>query len=618
MTGSYKSLYRYIVLGNTISSLIIIPRHLRRRISDSSSGTLVTANMYNKKAIKCYEDGRLFHQQEKLSAAERAYRKAIKAEPNFVEAYNNLGNVLVDRGQLQQAFGAYQNALKIIPNHPMLLNNLGHVLQLQDEGEKAIRWFNKAIDQDPDYADAYVNLGNALRDRGSQKEALGAYQRAIKINPVLSEAFINLGFLLNKMNRFDDAIPVFESSIEIDPDNSMAYMGLGSAFLGAGEPSKAIEFYSRVLEIDPDYTQVYRRMASAFMELRQWDSAIAIYQQAIARHPGLGAAYMGLSNLKNCAQDKQMVEVMEQIYLDPKTKPEDLKFISFALGKAYADLADYDKSFACFEKGNQLGRDSQQYDVNPEIAYFEKLKSTFDTDEFMPIDGVDSNRINPIFIVGLPRSGKTLLETMLARHPQIAAAGEQDFLKDMLESVGDLNNPMTLVAQLKNLSGEEALKVAQEYLKKFDRFSAENKFIVDTMPINFYFVGFIKLLFPEAKVIHCYRQPMDACWFVYQKCFHNETYRFSYDLDTLAVYYRGYADLLDHWHKVFPGFIYDLEYEKLVTDTQREMSKLFSFLDLEWDGVTLEQYENDPLNDKGIGFWRHYEKHLGALLSVQS
>ena len=572
--------------------------------------------MYSEKAIKCYEAGRLLHQQKNLSAAERAYRKAIKAAPNFFEAYNNLGNVLMDRKQLKQAVGAYQNALKIVPTHPMLLNNLGHVLKLQGEADKAINWFNKAIAQDSNYADPHVNLGNALRDTNRDKEAISAYRQAIKIDPKLVEAYLNLGILLIKKTRFDDAIPVLENAIEIDPNNATTWLVLGDALKGAGELRKAIDAYKKVLEIDSGNTYAYARSAAAFRDLQQWDKAIENYQQAIAVEPDIALAYMGLSTLKNLERDEKLIEVMEQKYQNPGISTENLIHFSFALGKAYADLANYEKSFTYFQRGNQLTWDSLQYDVNREIAYFEKLKSAFEAEVSSPIDFKTSSEIRPIFIVGLPRSGKTLTETMLARHPQIAAAGERGYLRETLANLADFSNPGAIVEHLKSLSGDEIFEIAQKYLTKLDRFSAGEKIVVDTMPTNFYCVGFIKLLFPDAKVIHCHRQPMDACWYVYQTCFQSDRYPYSFDLDALAVYYRGYADLMSHWHRVFPGFVHEIEYEKLVTDTQQELSKLFSFLDIEGDGVSLEQYENAPLHDEGIGFWRHYEKHLGALLKV--
>ena len=572
--------------------------------------------MYSEKAVKCYEEGRLLHQQKKLSAAERAYRKAIKAAPNFVEAYNNLGNVLVDREQLKQAFGAYRNALKILPTHPMLLNNLGHVLKLQGEAEKAIKWFNKAIAQDSNYADPYVNLGNALRDTDRPKEAIDAYRQAIKINPKLVEAFLNLGILLNNMTRFEEAIPVLEKAIEIDSRNATTWLVFGDALNGAGESRKAINAYQKVLDIDSGYHSAYARLAGAYRNLQQWDEAIEHYRRAIAREPDVGLAYLGLSTLKNLEREKQTIEVMERKYQDPKTTPENSIHFSFALGKAYADLADYEKSFACFQRGNQLRWDSLRYDVNRELEFFEKLKSAFEADAISPIDNRGSTGINPVFIIGLPRSGKTLSETMLARHPRIAAAGERGYLKETLGNLEDLSNPGAIVAHLQNLSGDEISEIAQQYLGKLERFSAGEKFIVDTMPTNYYYLGFIKLLLPDAKVIHCRRQPMDACWFVYQTCFDSDRYLYSFDLDALAAYYRGYADLMSHWHSVFPGFIHDLGYEKLVTDTEQELSRLFSFMGLHRDGVSLEQYENAPLHDKGIGAWRHYERHLGALFEA--
>ena len=522
----------------------------------------------------------------------------------------------MDRGQLKQAFGAYQKALKINPNHPLLLNNLGHALRLQGENEKAINWFNKAIARDPAYADPHVNLGNALRNMKRHEEAVNAYQAAIEIDPKLGEAFLNLGILLNEMTRFDDAVPVLEKAIEIHPYSATPWLAHGDALKGAGEPHKAIDSYTRVLQIDPGYTPAYARFAAVYKYLQQWEEAIENYQQAIAKEPDVALAYLGLSTVKTLEQEKTLVEVMEQKYRDPGTSLQNLIHFSYALGKAHADLANYETSFAYIQRGNQLKWDSLQYDVNREIAFFEKLKSAFQAGGMTPVDYEVSIDITPVLIVGLPRSGKTLSETMLSHHPGIAAAGERGYLKETLGNLGDLSNPGEIVEHLKSLSGDEIGEIAQQYLTKLTRFSDGEKTVVDTMPTNYYYLGFIRLLFPGAKVIHCHRQPMDACWSVYQTYFHSDRFLYTCDLDALAVYYRGYADLMSHWHKVFPGFIYDLEYEKLVTDTRHELSGLFSFLDMDWDGTSPERYENVALHDKGIGAWRHYEKHLGPLIEV--
>lgn len=580
--------------------------------------------MYDPKAIRSYEQGRQLQQQNKLTAAERAYRKAIKADRNFVEAYNNLGNVLVDSGRLHEAGSAYRNALKIRPDHPLLLNNLGNVLRLQGKAEKAIGYFNRAVAGDPTYADAYLNLGNALYDTERHDEASDAFRQATRLDPDNPEAFIGFGIVLLKLMRFDDAMSVLETAVRLAPDSAKAHFEFGNALDAWGETAAALDAYQKALAIDPDYTAAYVRLGSALKILRRWDEAIANFERAIAlamqnfEHtntldPSLAFAYKELSTLKHLDDDQQLIELMEQLSRDPDASTTHLISVNFTLGKAYADRADYERSFARLQRGNQLAWETLDYDVYRETEIMKKLESAFPAGILADAATVDSTELTPIFVVGLPRSGKTLAETMLAQHPRIGAAGELNHLHRILDNAGDLSDPGAMIEHLLQLPGEKLFAIAQRYGEELARHSNGASFVVDTMPVNLQYVGYIKLLFPAAKVIHCRRQPMDACWFIYQQYFRFRTYHYSFDLGALAVYYRRYADLMRHWDQVFPGYIHPLGYEKLISDPKLEMSRLFSFLGLEWDGVALDRYENAPLHDKDIGFWRHYEKHLTVL-----
>jgi tetratricopeptide (TPR) repeat protein len=569
--------------------------------------------MRNNKAIKYYEEGRLRQFQGELSAAERAYRKAIKADQDFVEAYNNLGNVLVDRERLQEAAGAYRKAIKILPNHPMLLNNLGHALQLQGETDKAIGWFEKAIAQDPKYADAYVNLGNALRFTDRPERALEYYRQATTIDPGHAEAFTNMGILLMELKDPEAAVASLERAVAIMPCDTRAHFELGNALKDQGQTSRAIDSLHKLLELDPENSNAYARLGDFYMELGQWQESSENYRRAIALQPDNGAAFLGLSLIKNLDLDEELLDAMEQQHRNPDISPKNLSHISFALGNTHAKSKHYDKAFEKFKQANQLKWSLEQYDVEREIAYFQKLKKAFNPGVFDQASTAGSTDVTPVFIVGLPSSGKTLAETMLANHPQVCAAGERHCLRNTLLDLGDLQNPDAMVKKILDLSEDKIGRYAKAYFDEIQQFCAGDPFVVDTMPINFYYVGFINLLFPQAKIIHCCRQPMDACWFLYQRSFRSSAYNYSNDLDALAAYYKGYRDLIEHWHSVLPGFIYDLHYEQLIPDTEHELSRLLSYVGLERDGDCLDHYENAPLHQGEIGYWRNYQEYLGPL-----
>lgn len=570
--------------------------------------------MYNEKAIKYYEEGGALRRQGKLAPAERAYNKAIKADQNFFEAYNNLGNVLVDRMRLREASSAYRKALKIRPDSPMLLNNLGNVLHLLGENESAIKWLNKAIALDSNYADAHYNLGNAMRATGNFDEAIKCFEVAINIDPMLVEARVNLGTLQMDLNRLGDAITNLEQATVIDPGHVEALYELGNAMSRNGDAIGALAAYDKVIKIQPEQAKFYHGLGNVYKLLHQWDRAKDSYEKAITLEPDRASAYFRLSLVKKFEESDGIVATMEKQRKNSRISAEDSIFFNFALGKAYDDLAFYDKAFACIDRGNQLKWASLQYDVNAEIAFFDQLKSAFPSSIFSNGIQAEATEITPIFIVGLPRSGKTLCETLLVNNALIHPAGERALLEENLFAYGDLKNPLGLVEQLLSLPANKITGLAQNYLGQIKSSSGEELFVVDTVPINYCYVGFIKLIFPNAKIIHCFRDPMDACWFNYQYFFQEYRYAFTFDLATLATYYREYSELMAHWHEVLPGYIHDLRYERLVTNTPEEMTRLASFAGVDLNGAYPDMYENKPLHANDIGAWRHYESHLGQLL----
>ena len=574
--------------------------------------------MYNRamrsdKAIKHYEEGRLLQGQGKLSSAERAYKKAIKSDQDFVEAYNNLGNVLADLSRLPEAANAYRKALKILPDHPMLLNNYGNALRLQGEDEKAIRWFEQAISQDSNYADAYANLGSVMHSLGQQDKALECYQQAVKLDPGQAGSFLNLGRLLIELEEPDAAIVNLEKAISLEPDDPIVHCTMGNALVARHAMSAAIDSYLKAIELDPDYADVYFRLAGVYKQLGQWQEVETNYRHAVALQPDHSAAYLGLSMLKDSDQDEDLLAAMKQQYRRPKLSPTKQSRLGFAIGNLHHKRKEYSEAFEHYEKANLLKWSSGQCDLEQDLAYFELLQEVFEPEVFEQAALPEAGESTPVFILGLPRSGKSLTETLLTGRAGICAAGEQHSLRDTLRELGDLQNPRAMVETILSLSGDEIARYTKTYSDEIQRYCSGESITVNTLPINFLYVGFIRLLLPGAKVIHCCRQPLDACWFIYQKAFTSKKYLYSSDLETLGSYYKGYSRLIEHWHSVLPGFMLDLHYEQMVSDSETEVSRLFSFLGLEPDGAELKEYENSALHRYEIGCWQNYEDYLGEL-----
>jgi tetratricopeptide (TPR) repeat protein len=542
--------------------------------------------------------------------------QAISQESNYADAHSNLGNALRELGRVKEAVACYERAIEFNPDLADAYNNLGSVLMDLDEIYDAATKFEKAIQIDPCHSDAYIGLGNALIDQGELDKAIASYQKALEIDPRLTDAYIGIGSALIDQSEPDKATASFHKAIKIDSRNINAHVGLGLALSELGEVDKAMASFHKAIDIDSRNADAYNGLGITFQALGQWDEAIKSYQQAITLEPDCAKAYLFLALIKQYSQYDKTIEAMEQQSRDPSLSFKKQMLLNFALGKVHADLADYDKAFTYIHRGNQLGWSSLQHDVASVIDNIKLLQSAFSSDVFAQLDGVGLREATPVFILGLPRSGKTLSETMLAQHSSIYAAGERDFLEKALHKLTGVKSPKSMVEQLLGLPKIEFVQIAQKYVNQVQALARREPFIIDGMPTNFIYIGFIKLLFPNAKVIHCYRQPMDACWFIYQKYFSKKAHGYSFDLNTLGDYYQAYSDLMAHWHAVLPGFIYDLEYERLVTEPSQELSHLYSFLGLEWDHVCLDRYENNQLHKNEISCWRHYEEQLKPLLRV--
>ncbi len=581
--------------------------------------------MQNQKAVKLYDRGRELHQKTKLSAAERAYKKAIKINPKFVEAHNNLGNVLVDRGRLKEAAGAYRKALKLRPDHPMLLNNLGNALQLQGENEKAIEYFRKALALDRNYADAYNNLGNALKAIDILDGAVDSYLMAIKLDSVNKEARIGLGSVYRKMEKFDEAITQFQKVIEIDPNHKAAYYGLGFAFYKDGNTDEAITHYRKVIEIDPNHKNAYFGLANAMSDIGYIEKAVEYHRKVIEIQPDDADAYRMLSAIKKFTENDNDLRIMESLFTAKGISDEQKMSLAFGLSKAYEDLQEYEKAMEMTLEANRLKHKSVNFSISDTKEHFNQIKNTFSESFFNTREAAGNQDPTPIFILGMPRSGTSLTEQILASHPDVFGASELTALSKLAKQFDKETSGKIGAKGIANMNSDDFQVLGGEYISEIRKYSPNVRYITDKMPHNFLHIGFIKTILPCAKIVHCTRDPMDNCLSIFKNYF-GEGHSYSYDMTDLGRYYKLYQDLMEFWRVTLPGFIYELRYEALVADQENETRKLLEYCNLPWDDACLDFHKTRrrvhtisnaqvrrPIYKGSVGLWKQYEEQLAPL-----
>ncbi|MCP5004829.1 MAG: tetratricopeptide repeat protein, partial [Planctomycetes bacterium] len=391
----------------------------------------------------------------------------------------------------------------------------------------------------------------------------------------------------------------------------------------------ALDSFHKALHIKPDYAETWNNLGNALKSLGKMENAIESYRKAISHKPDYAAAYFALAQTKQHTEYDGDMTAMETLLGKSGITDKEKVQICFGLGKAFEDLKQYDEAFNYFQNGNRIKRNMFDYSISAERVFFDKLVKVFDKKFFDQRKGCGCNRDVPIFVLGMPRSGTTLVEQILASHYQVFGAGE---LSDIKQLLFEQNHELRHETFPENVSGFD-LKVftqlGEEYIRRISRYNIDRKdYVTDKMPFNTLFIGMIKVILPMAKVIHCRRNPVDTCLSCYKADF-NEYKKFSYDLTEIGQYYRLYHNLMTHWHEVLPDFIYDVQYEDLVADQELQTRQLLDFCGLPWHEACLSFHTLDrkiktasfsqarqPLYKSSVHSWKRYEKHLGPLLEA--
>lgn len=516
-------------------------------------------------------------QQEKWAEALGPMREAIRLAPDDPDAYYNLAIGLKGEGLMDEAEENYRNALRIQPNSADYLNNLGNLCNETGRIAEAESNFRKAIESDPDYALAYCNLGKLLRETSRLEEAEGILREAMNRRPDFSEAYGNLAAVLDEQGRLDDA----EASLR------------------------------RALEINPKYAEGWNDLGNILSHRGKLNEAASSFEKALSIKPNLALCHLNFGRIKTYTPDDPDLPILRQIVLEAK-RDSDRMYGCFALAKACEDLGDYDEAFVHYQEGNKLRKSRQDYSIEQDRVLFSSIKTLFESPTETRV--VLSEEVKPILIVGMPRSGTSLVEQILATHSLVYGAGELELLsqltaKHMDEAQFDL--------------ASVSIKISRQYIEELGKLAKGRRFITDKMPLNFVWLGFLLLAIPDIKVVHTMRDPMATCWSNFKQNFPAKGLGFGSDIEDLAEYFKLYQDLMRFWHEKFPGRIYDLSYERLTEHQEEETRKLLDYCGLPWEEACLrfEQTERIVKTASEVQVrrklyrgsseaWKNFEKNL--------
>jgi len=571
------------------------------------------------------------YDREEYDAAEACQRRALELEPNQLQALNNLGSIHREREEKETAIEYFRKVLALAPGYLEASNNLGAVLTELERPEEAIPELLKVIRANPGYADAHSNMGNALLLLERFDEAEAAYRQTLALTPQSVSGWMGLARALKEQDRLEEAREAVDRVFALEPDKAEAHSLLGDICSKDEKYDEAEAEFRRAMELDPELAGAHLGMGQLQLELGRMKEACVSFERAMAIKPDDISPHMFMAQARKMKADDPSLARLEaeaeKIDTLPPTKALSLHF---SLGKAYDDLKEYDKAFPHFIAGCRLKRARIEYDADDFDRACANIRSFFSRETIERLRGAGDPSDVPIFVLGMPRSGTTLTETIIASHPDVHGAGE---LHDLLAIAGkprENGESPGYPVSLQDITHADLTAMGARYVAGVRARNAEALHITDKMPANFLAVGLIHLILPNAKIIHIKRNAADICLSGLNKLFHTNTQLHSYDMTEMGHYYVNYARLMEHWREVLPAdAFYEVQYEELVADKEAQTRKLIDYCGLEWNDACLESHKTSrsiktasitqvrqPVYTSSVERWRHYENYLGPLLEA--
>jgi tetratricopeptide (TPR) repeat protein len=535
--------------------------------------------------------------QGRPADAEDVYRRIVGQAPGFHPAYQALALLAYRHGKLAVAVDLLESAIALAGDVAIYHRDRGEMCRRLGRLEEAVTHARRAVALAPDDAEGHYNLGLALADSEEEDAALASYREAVARAPDHGAALNNLAALLEEEE---------------------------------GNEAEAEQAYRRAIAINPDHSEALNNLGSLLSKMGRVEEARALFERSLAIDPMAIASHHNLTGLKKYTPDDPNMQALESLVPQAPelAMPEKAQFY-FTWGRALDDCGRFDEAFAAFAEGNRLKHAELAGRAEAGEKQMAAIETQFTAERIEALSGRGCEDETPVFIVGMPRSGTTLIEQILASHSGIHGAGELKDLNHVIGGALGTSRERPFVRALEGLESLDFAALGEAYVAALKRRAPGAARITDKMPANFHHLGFIYLALPNARVIHAARDPMDSCLSCYQRLF-NEPMAFAYDLETLGRYYVRYHRLMSHWREVLPeDFILEMPYDQVVEDVEGQTRRMLEFVGLPFEESCLKFYENDrpvrtaslaqvrkPIYKSSVARWKRFEKHLGPLYEI--
>ena len=568
--------------------------------------------------------------QGRFSEALQLIEAALNARPYDPVAHSNCGLAHTALGQPEAALAHYDMALALKADFADARNGRGNALMQLGRKDDALASYEQAVALKPDFEQALNGGGNALLELGRPSEALARYDAALAFKPDFAEALNNRGAALKTLQRSEEALAAYEAALAVRPNYPEALNNRAVALADLRRPAEALESYDAAIALRPDDPELHDNRGVLLTELGRFEEAAMAAERAIALSPKRVRSYYNLTMSNRSSPDVAHLRAMEELARDTSSlSVEERIDLHFALGKVMADRGAHAASFHHLLSGNRLKRSQTDYDEAAVSGLFQRMSKALGARVMRERAGQGEPCASPVFIIGMPRSGTTLVEQILASHSQVYAAGEtDDFARAMLGVDGLGGDPAASPEAMSSMSDEQLRAVGARYVELITEGAPAATRIVDKTMENFRFAGLIHLALPNAKIIHVRRDPRDTCVSCFSKLFHGYL-PYTYDLAELGRYYRRYDDLMAHWRRVTPATaMLEVRYEDVVADLETQTRRILAHCGLDWDVNCLDFHltqravrtasatqVRQPIYDHSIGRWRSYAPFLEPLLT---
>ncbi|MHB8404498.1 MAG: sulfotransferase [Gammaproteobacteria bacterium] len=568
------------------------------------------------------------HQQHDYARAEAGYREVLRLIPAHPDATHFLGLLAHQTGHDEAALTFLKQSVVLGPGSALYRHNLGGVFRELGQHVEAERCYHEALTLKPDYADALIGLAMAQVARGRFEDAHSNYVRVLALEPHNFEACLGGGGALLELTRRRETLDYYRNAHRLAVGDAERLQRVGLALREAGAMQDARQCFEQALKLRPDYVEAHNSLGITLGDLGDFTHAEIHYREALRLRPAYASGWHNFTSIIRLMPDDPLWPSLRAFAEQASELPAaEAGMLQFTLGKVRDDRGEYSQAFEHYLQANRLKRAVIEYDESRQKIFFQNFIHHFSATLLSKQAGAGADSELPVFIVGMSRSGTTLVEQVLASHPQVHGAGELHLLRRCLRvELGPTDNDDELPAKLVTLDVTGFRRISEHYCAELAQLAPDAARITDKLPGNMALVGLIHIAFPRAKIIHCVRDPLDTCVSCFSKLF-TTGHAFSYELGELGRFYRLYEELMQHWRAALPpGRILEVRYEDVVTDLETHARRLLEFCGLPWDEACLRFHEHrrpvktaslaqvrQPIYASSVGRWRRYAQHLEPL-----